>query len=84
MSADEKCVYVGQREVAVSSPDGNIDLIGSEDATTCHVVVLRHVTSGVTGLAHVDSDEPDQLLCLEREVRDRCGSVTTQKCYGII
>ena len=66
-------------------------ILGSEDATTCHIVVLRcQITSwcarvswvvdvyiihtsrdsntGVTGLAHLDNDEPEDFLMLEREV----------------
>jgi len=84
ISAEERCVYVGQREMAVGSVDDNIALLGSEDATTCHVVILRDVTKDtdtpVTGLAHIDSDEPGQFLALERAVRDRKGvrSVTRE------
>ncbi len=36
-----RCLYVGQREVAtVTSGDPFIDIIGSDDATTCHIVLL--------------------------------------------
>ena len=68
---------MGQREMAVASAEdaAGVQLLGSEDATTCHVVVLRDAAAGVTGLAHIDSDEPGQFLALERAVRDRSGWV---------
>lgn len=48
-------LYAGQREMAVVSPeDGTIQVLGTDDATTCHIVVLRHSASHVTGLAHFD------------------------------
>jgi len=82
VSADERCLYVGQREMAVAACDDNMDMLGSEDATTCHIVILRDVTTEahVTGVAHIDSDEPEQFLALERAVRDRNGvrSVTRE------
>ena len=77
----ERCVYVGQREMAVASAEdaAGVELLGSEDATTCHVVVLRDAAAGVTGLAHIDSDEPGQFLALERAVRDRSGLVADRQ-----
>ena len=48
-------LYVMQREYAVVSPrDQHISVLGSEDATTCHFVVIRHSGSGVTSLGHFD------------------------------
>lgn len=36
-----KCLYVGQREYAtVRYDDSVIDIIGSADATTCHIVLI--------------------------------------------
>ena len=80
VAAEERCLYVGQREVGVAGPEDSLELLGSEDATTCHIVILREVESGVTGVGHLDSEEPGQLLALERAVRDRAGvrSVTRQ------
>ena len=71
---------MGQREVAVAGREDRLEMLGSEDATTCHIVVLRDSTTATTGLAHLDTDEPEQFLCLEREVRDRSGvrSVTRE------
>lgn len=36
-----RCLFVGQREYAtVSYQDPVIDIIGSDDATTCHIALL--------------------------------------------
>ena len=69
-------MYVGQREMAVSERGDWVEVLGSEDATTCHIVIMRDLTSdrGVTGLAHLDSEDPAQLLALEAAVRQRSGS----------
>ena len=56
VSAEERCVYVGQREMAVSERGDWVEVLGSEDATTCHIVIIRDVSgeAGVTGVAHID------------------------------
>ena len=42
--ASRRAVYVNQHEFAVSHPgDDCARVLGSEDATTCHIVVLRWV-----------------------------------------
>ncbi|CAG0901057.1 unnamed protein product [Cyprideis torosa] len=49
-------VYVMQREFAATIPhDKNVTLIGTEDVTTCLVVILRHTGSGATALGHFDT-----------------------------
>ncbi|KAK3092015.1 hypothetical protein FSP39_024462, partial [Pinctada imbricata] len=48
-------LYVGQREMAATVPeDGQIQMLGTDDATTCHMVVLRHTGSGAACIAHLD------------------------------
>ncbi|XP_040041830.1 protein N-terminal asparagine amidohydrolase [Gasterosteus aculeatus] len=48
-------LYVQQREFAATTPADNcVSVIGSGDATTCHLVVLRHTGSGAVCLAHCD------------------------------
>lgn len=52
-------VYVGQREVAVIDPTiqsktHSLIYLGSEDATTCHIIVLKNSASGKAALAHLD------------------------------
>uniref|UniRef100_I3KRM4 N-terminal asparagine amidase n=1 Tax=Oreochromis niloticus TaxID=8128 RepID=I3KRM4_ORENI len=56
VDVDPKCLlYIHQREFAATTPaDKWISVIGSDDATTCHLVVLRHTGSGAVCLAHCD------------------------------
>ncbi|XP_070838540.1 protein N-terminal asparagine amidohydrolase isoform X3 [Chaetodon trifascialis] len=56
VDVDPKCLlYVQQREFAATTPaDNSVSVIGSDDATTCHLVVLRHTGSGAVCLAHCD------------------------------
>uniref|UniRef100_A0A3Q1AKR8 N-terminal asparagine amidase n=1 Tax=Amphiprion ocellaris TaxID=80972 RepID=A0A3Q1AKR8_AMPOC len=56
VDVDPKCLlYVQQREFAATTPADNcVSVIGSDDATTCHLVVLRHTGSGAVCLAHCD------------------------------
>ncbi|XP_016345045.1 protein N-terminal asparagine amidohydrolase-like [Sinocyclocheilus anshuiensis] len=48
-SVDPKqLLYVQQREFAVTTPaDNSVSILGSDDATTCHLVVLRHTAHGL-------------------------------------
>lgn len=49
-------LYVGQREMAATTPDDEmIQMMGTEDATTCHMAILRHTGSGAVCLCHFDS-----------------------------
>lgn len=48
-------LYVQQKELAGTSlKDVSIFILGSADATTCHIVVLRHIGNGATCLTHCD------------------------------
>ncbi|CAG9793719.1 unnamed protein product [Diatraea saccharalis] len=48
-------LYVGQRELAAVVPhDKNVSIIGSDDATSCIIVVVRHSGSGAVALSHLD------------------------------
>ena len=80
-----KYVYVGQREMVIVSNDDDLDIVGSEDATTCHIVILRDISDKrrVSGLAHLDSDDPEQFLALESAVRRRSGASETETEYEI-
>uniref|UniRef100_A0A8D0GJK5 N-terminal asparagine amidase n=1 Tax=Sphenodon punctatus TaxID=8508 RepID=A0A8D0GJK5_SPHPU len=58
-------LYVQQREFAVTTPkDGSVSILGSDDATTCHLVVLRHTGSGVTCLTHCDGEDTEAEVSL--------------------
>ncbi|XP_019644276.1 PREDICTED: protein N-terminal asparagine amidohydrolase-like isoform X1 [Branchiostoma belcheri] len=51
----DRVLYVNQREYAATGPsDDVVQFIGSEDATTCHIAVLRHTGCGVSCVAHFD------------------------------
>ncbi|KAJ8431918.1 hypothetical protein Cgig2_016351 [Carnegiea gigantea] len=49
-----KHVYLFQREYATVDP-AFVDLIGTDEATTCVGIVLRNRDNGMTSLAHMDS-----------------------------
>ncbi|CAL4122521.1 unnamed protein product, partial [Meganyctiphanes norvegica] len=52
---DEGFVYVAQGEYAVvKGSDAKVKFLGSDDATTCHIVMLRHPDSGTSAVAHFD------------------------------
>uniref|UniRef100_A0A2K5YHJ4 Protein N-terminal asparagine amidohydrolase n=1 Tax=Mandrillus leucophaeus TaxID=9568 RepID=A0A2K5YHJ4_MANLE len=49
---------VQRRELAVTFPkNGSISILGSDDATTCHIVVLRQTGNGATCLTHCDGTD---------------------------
>ena len=51
---------MNQHEVAVTHPDDpHVAILGSEDATTCHVVIIRDPSTGVTAMAHIDGASDD-------------------------
>ncbi|XP_008407169.1 protein N-terminal asparagine amidohydrolase [Poecilia reticulata] len=56
VDVDQKhLLYVQQREFAATTPADNcVSILGSDDATTCHLVVLRHTGSGAVCLSHLD------------------------------
>ncbi|XP_075687459.1 protein N-terminal asparagine amidohydrolase isoform X2 [Rhinoderma darwinii] len=64
-------LYVQQRELAATIPeDSSISILGSEDATTCHIVVLRHTGSEATCLAHCDgSDTENEVAAIIQAVK---------------
>ncbi|GCC33177.1 hypothetical protein chiPu_0011645 [Chiloscyllium punctatum] len=58
-------LYVHQREFAATTPqDGSVSILGTEDATTCHMVVLRHSGSGATSLGHCDGTDTEMTVSL--------------------
>ncbi|XP_013394418.1 protein N-terminal asparagine amidohydrolase [Lingula anatina] len=64
-------LYVLQREYAGTAPEDDvISVLGSEDATTCHIVIIRHTGSGATSLGHFDGCDT------ESAVRDMVKLVT--------
>uniref|UniRef100_H9G882 Uncharacterized protein n=1 Tax=Anolis carolinensis TaxID=28377 RepID=H9G882_ANOCA len=58
-------LYVQQREFAATTPrDGSVSILGSDDATTCHIVVIRHTGSGATCLTHCDGSDTEMEVLL--------------------
>ncbi|CAK9153892.1 unnamed protein product [Ilex paraguariensis] len=55
-STQSNCVYIFQREYATVDP-ALVDLVGTDEATTCTGLVIRNRTSGMTSVAHLDSPE---------------------------
>lgn len=56
-------LYVQQREMAATvSHDKNVNILGSDDATSCIILILKHTTSGAVGLAHCDGVGTDEGL----------------------
>lgn len=54
-------LYVDQREMAAVAPhDKNVNIIGSDDATSCIIVVVRQSGSGAVALAHLDGTGTDE------------------------
>ena len=82
---------IQQHEYAVSWPgDPSAPILGSEDATTCHIIVLRHPQSGVTSLTHADVMDGksidrirDDMLELAKDKLGRKGGkeITYKKYY---
>ncbi|OWR48479.1 putative asparagine amidohydrolase isoform 1 [Danaus plexippus plexippus] len=55
-------LYVAQRELAAVVPhDKNVSIIGSDDATSCIIVVVRHSGSGAVSLAHLDGSGTEEV-----------------------
>ncbi|KAB0350545.1 hypothetical protein FD754_015402, partial [Muntiacus muntjak] len=82
-------LYVQQRELAVTSPkDGSISILGSDDATTCHIVVLRHTGNGATCLTHCDgSDTKAEVPLIMNAIKSfsdhtRCGRLEAHLVGG--
>ncbi|XP_058225181.1 protein N-terminal asparagine amidohydrolase [Rhododendron vialii] len=53
-SRRSKCVYVSQREYATVDP-ALVDLVGTDEATTCIGLAIRNRTSGMISVGHMDS-----------------------------
>jgi len=49
-------LYVNQKEYAtVFKGDTNVNIFGSDDATTCHILVLVNQSEGILCIGHIDS-----------------------------
>ncbi|KAI3740063.1 hypothetical protein L2E82_30480 [Cichorium intybus] len=55
-SLQAKFVYVFQREYATADPT-LVEIVGTDEATTCVGIVIRNCKSGMTSIGHLDSPE---------------------------
>lgn len=54
-------LYVHQREFAVTVlQDKNVSVLGTDEATTCIMAIIRHTGSGAVSLAHFDGSGLEQ------------------------
>ncbi|KAL7288143.1 protein N-terminal asparagine amidohydrolase [Trichogramma pretiosum] len=57
-------LYVQQREMAATLPqDKNVTILGTDDVTTCVIVIVRHGGSGAVALSHLDGSGTEQAVC---------------------
>lgn len=54
-------LYIGQNEFSILKPGhDNLEIIGTDEATTCCILIFRHSSSGVVGMAHLDGSHTHQ------------------------
>jgi len=80
VAGNHKYVYINQREMAVAKQkDPCIDMLGSEDATTCLIIVLRDRRTQSCGIIHLDSQYEDQISPLVKEMQKLDGESCSQE-----
>ncbi|KAF2365651.1 Protein N-terminal asparagine amidohydrolase [Trinorchestia longiramus] len=58
---DVGMLYVAQREFAVvPGSDERVKTVGSDDATTCHIIVFLHKASGGVAVSHFDGSRNEE------------------------
>jgi len=65
-------LFVDQREFAVTVPeDKHLSILGTDDFTTCLVVIIRNSASGAIGLTHLDGAGIDTgLIALIQRIQE--------------
>lgn len=77
-SERDPVLYVMQGETAIVSPrDDTIQIVMTDDTTTCITGIIRHCNSGVTSLTHFDRPLDDNLLVESLEA-----ALTRMICLG--
>ena len=73
-----RTIYVGQREFAVLSQNDphHFRWLGSDDATTCHLFILRNKSA--TALAHLDGCETEKSI---KRICDELDQYSTNDSY---
>jgi len=52
----DSLLYVQQGEMGVTHPEDRVvQYVGSSDATTCHILIVRCLETGAVGVVHIDS-----------------------------
>ncbi|CAB3999293.1 N-terminal asparagine amidohydrolase, partial [Paramuricea clavata] len=69
---EKNILYIGQHEYGTVYPNDNfVDVVGSDSATTCQIVVLRHKGTGACSLAHFDgSGIPKALAAMVETLKE--------------
>uniref|UniRef100_A0A914URZ4 Protein N-terminal asparagine amidohydrolase n=1 Tax=Plectus sambesii TaxID=2011161 RepID=A0A914URZ4_9BILA len=63
LSETDGLLYIHQNEFAIAYANDERTLwLGSGDATTCHIVILRQKETGATLLSHVDSSADERMI----------------------
>lgn len=73
-----RCLYVAQKEMVAVRVGEQLELVGSEDATTCHIVLLVHRDTNTAALAHLDSCDESDFEDFEQEVRRVSGRESSE------
>eukprot|EP00096_Caligus_rogercresseyi_P005472 TRINITY_DN2099_c0_g1_i1.p1 TRINITY_DN2099_c0_g1~~TRINITY_DN2099_c0_g1_i1.p1 ORF type:complete len:374 (+),score=103.91 TRINITY_DN2099_c0_g1_i1:238-1359(+) len=64
-----RSLYVSQREFAVTHPhDNKVTILGSDDITTAHLLIIRHTGSGATGFCHLDGGHEDGISSMIQRI----------------
>ena len=91
LQPSDRIVCVLQREMACVAADSSVKGVGSVDATTCHLVSIRHRVKQVVCLAHIDSERhcvaqfQQMLAALEAAVGEQpCDSLEVCLCGGFV
>ena len=88
LTKNDKILYVNQREYAtVASTDQHLRFVGSDDATTCHLLVIQDETVGISSLGHFDGSDSEnglkgilaEIKCLQKNSSVNGGNLVTEK-----
>lgn len=59
----DRVLYIHQREIGRNIPCNEFQYIGSDDATTCHIILAKCRNTGLMTVAHIDSIETAEDMC---------------------
>ncbi|XP_069036662.1 protein N-terminal asparagine amidohydrolase-like isoform X1 [Lepisosteus oculatus] len=78
-------LYVSQREYAtINLSKGPVTRIGSDEATTCHIIVLHCPGTGKVSLAHIDGSKVGVgVKALVEEMKKQCKDFSQLDLYMV-